>query len=95
MANSTLLHPDDDVVTTMKAVKKDEEITYVTEGREVSIPASEDIPPFHKASLKHQKKGDSLHKYGEVIGYATCDIKEGEHVHTHNLSDLVKREGNT
>ena len=92
MSNSMLLHTKDNVVTTMKAVSKDEELTYITEGREISIPATENIPSFHKAALKDIKKGDLLHKYGEVIGYATCDIKKGEHVHTHNLSDLVKKE---
>lgn len=39
----------------------------------------------HKYAVKDIKKGESIIKYGYPIGHATCDIKEGEHVHTHNL----------
>ena len=36
------------------------------------------------------KKGDMVSKYGQHIGMAACDIKMGEHVHTHNIES--KRE---
>lgn len=39
----------------------------------------------HKTALKHIKKGENVIKYGYPIGHAACDIKAGEHVHTHNL----------
>ncbi len=38
----------------------------------------------HKKALCDIKKGENIIKYGYPIGYATEDIKEGEHVHTHN-----------
>ncbi|MBR2471925.1 MAG: UxaA family hydrolase, partial [Clostridia bacterium] len=38
----------------------------------------------HKIAKHDIKKGENVIKYGYPIGYATCDIKEGEHVHTHN-----------
>ncbi|MBQ9097383.1 MAG: altronate dehydratase [Clostridia bacterium] len=38
----------------------------------------------HKIAKRDIKKGENVIKYGYPIGYATCDIKEGEHVHTHN-----------
>lgn len=40
----------------------------------------------HKTALCDIKKGDDVIKYGYPIGHATQDIKEGEHVHTHNVS---------
>lgn len=52
----------------------------------------------HKYAIRDIKKGDNVIKYGYPIGHATQDIKEGEHVHTHNvktnLSDLLSYEYN-
>ncbi len=39
----------------------------------------------HKYALRHIKAGEDIIKYGNPIGHATCDIKKGEHVHTHNV----------
>lgn len=39
----------------------------------------------HKYALYDIKTGENIIKYGSPIGHATCDIKKGEHVHTHNL----------
>lgn len=39
----------------------------------------------HKYAARDIKSGESIIKYGEPIGYALCDIKKGEHVHTHNM----------
>ena len=93
MVNSFIIHFNDDVVTVTKAILKGETIKYVLIGREVEIEATENIPLYHKAAVKNVNKGSNLHKYGEVIGYATRDIKIGEHVHTQNLSDLTVKEG--
>ena len=38
----------------------------------------------HKYALVNIKEGENIIKYGNPIGHATCDIKKGEHVHTHN-----------
>ena len=39
----------------------------------------------HKKALRDIKKGENIIKYGYEIGHALEDIKEGEHVHTHNI----------
>ncbi len=48
----------------------------------------------HKYALRDIAKGENIIKYGNPIGHATCDIKKGEHVHTHNvktnLSDHIE-----
>ena len=44
-----------------------------------------DIPAGHKYALRDIKIGEPVIKYGEIIGRATCDIKSGEWVHTHNV----------
>lgn len=38
----------------------------------------------HKYALRDIKEGENIIKYGNPIGHATCDIKKGAHVHTHN-----------
>ena len=46
----------------------------------------------HKYALKDIKCGENVIKYGNPIGHATCDIKKGEHVHTHNLKTNLSGE---
>ncbi len=44
----------------------------------------------HKYALRDIAKGENIIKYGNPIGHATCDIKKGEHVHTHNVKTNLK-----
>ncbi|MBE7012998.1 MAG: altronate dehydratase [Ruminococcaceae bacterium] len=50
----------------------------------------------HKYARRDISKGEDIIKYGFPIGHATCDIKKGDHVHTHNvktnLSDHISYE---
>ena len=43
------------------------------------------VPIGHKVALADIKKGDTVWKYGQDIGKAVADIRQGEHVHVHNL----------
>ena len=51
----------------------------------VCLEGNETIPAGHKYALKHICAGEAVIKYGEIIGRATQDIREGEWVHTHNV----------
>lgn len=93
MTNSLMLHPNDDVAVVIKAISKGDGVTYVTDGREVTMTAVDDIPIYHKVAIRSVRRGGNVLKYGEVIGYATADIGTGNHVHTQNLSDLGMRAG--
>lgn len=44
-----------------------------------------DLQNGHKYAARDIKSGENIIKYGQPIGHATADIREGEHVHTHNL----------
>lgn len=46
---------------------------------------SSDIPPGHKVALRAVAEGQPVHKYGQIIGYATAPIAPGDWVHAHNL----------
>ncbi len=39
----------------------------------------------HKYAIRNICAGENIIKYGNPIGYATEDIKKGDHVHTHNI----------
>ena len=55
-----------------------------------------DLETGHKVSLVDINIGEDVIKYGYPIGRATCNIKKGEHVHSHNmktkLGDLLSYE---
>ena len=51
----------------------------------VTLNGMGEIPAGHKFALKDIKKGEYVIKYGEIIGRAKEDIKEGDWVHTHNV----------
>ena len=55
-----------------------------------NIVALCDIPAAHKIAVRNIKNASAVFKYGYKIGVATCDIKAGEWVHSHNMrSDLT------
>lgn len=75
----TQLHPDDDVVIALQAIPAE---TEITEG----IRSSAEIPPGHKVALRSVGKGSPVHRYNQIIGFASADISPGDHVHLHNLA---------
>jgi (2R)-sulfolactate sulfo-lyase subunit alpha len=49
------------------------------------LTAKMDVPIGHKIALTDIKEGDTVWKYGHDIGRAAANIRQGEHVHVHNL----------
>jgi altronate hydrolase len=43
------------------------------------------IPSGHKVATCAIRKGEYIRKYGQIVGVASQDIQEGDHVHTHNI----------
>jgi hypothetical protein len=48
-----------------------------------------DIQFGHKFALADILEGEYVIKYGAPIGRATASIREGDHVHVHNVEDIV------
>lgn len=69
----------------IEPVRRGESVIFEREGREASLTALEDITIYHKVAVCTIPRGEPVVKYGEHIGIASRDIREGEHVHTHNL----------
>jgi len=51
----------------------------------------QEIPFGHKFALKDISPGEAVVKYGETIGLATTEIRQGEHVHVHNMESQKGR----
>ncbi len=51
----------------------------------VCLDGSDKIPAGHKYALRPIACGETVIKYGEIIGRATQDIAVGDWVHTHNV----------
>lgn len=75
------LHPDDDVAIAKRGLGPGCVLTTST--GELNIRRM--IPSGHKLALAARRSGEPLHRYGQIIGFATMEIFPGEHVHTHNL----------
>lgn len=52
---------------------------------ERAIPVRGEIARGHKIALHDVDAGAAVRRYGQVIGFASADIAQGEHVHGHNL----------
>ena len=84
MARAIKLHPKDNVVVCIEPVKKGDIVSYAGG----STKASEDIPIGHKMAIEHIEMGETVVKYGEIIGIASSEIEVGRHVHIHNVTSL-------
>ena len=78
MFNLITLHKDDNVAVAPMSIPTNKKIS--------SKLISKNFIPFgHKIALTDIKKNNFIYKYGQIIGIASKNIFEGEHVHSHNL----------
>ena len=77
MSVQFLVHEDGDSVgvITVEGVKAGQELTGWID----------DIPIGHKIALKDLNVGDTVFKYGTDIGKVVKPIRQGEHLHVHNV----------
>ena len=94
MIEAVVLNPGDNVGVALVNLKSGVEVKIY--GREGCIKLAEPIPYQHKFSVTPIDSGEEIIKDGVVIGKATQDIEQGQHVHTHNMTGLrlkAKRQG--
>lgn len=85
MRNAMIIDVKDNVAVAIEPISKGDTVTYLCGGKDVSLPALEDITIYHKLATRDISKGEPVVKYGEHIGIASSDIKAGAHVHVHNV----------
>src|SRR5688572_24423081 len=73
------LNPSDDVVIACR------ELEAGTNLLKEGVVVKERIPPGHKVATRAIARGAPVHRYNQVIGFATQPIAPGFHVHVHNL----------
>ena len=81
MRKILFLHPSDNIAVCLADLTTGEILEQ--DGRPLLL--LESIARGHKVATRDITKGEGIIKYGERMGHATCDIKLGEHVHTHNI----------
>lgn len=76
------LHPDDDVAIAKSSLAPG--LVLITQEGDIAVRQL--IPIGHKVALVARDVGEPVHRYGQVIGFATTPIAPGAHVHSHNLA---------
>jgi len=86
-----LIDQKDNVATALCQLEKGDSVQAGIEGYTVNTILSQDIPLGHKFALKDIQRGEAVVKYGETIGLATKQIRQGRHVHIHNVESQKGR----
>ena len=73
------LNPADDVVIARR------QLVSGTLIKSEGITVSGLVPPGHKVATRALAVGTPVRRYNQIIGFATREIRPGEHVHLHNL----------
>jgi altronate hydrolase len=82
LVDSIRLHVTDNVCVAARTLKPGDVISGT--GEEVTL--QQEVIFGHKVAIVPIREGESILKYGQSIGVATCDIAPGEWVHSHNLA---------
>lgn len=76
-----LLNPADNVLVARQPVEAGQALSLDGQVVRMSVP----LRLGHKLARRAIADGEAVIKYGAPIGYATCAIAPGEHVHLHNV----------
>jgi altronate dehydratase small subunit len=82
-----IVHPDDNVANLIGPGAKGHPVRCTVEGETVTemISLQDDLPSNHKLARRDIAAGEPILKYGLSIGTASKSIRQGEHVHAHNV----------
>lgn len=76
------LRPEDNLAVAARPLPPGAELEHA--GRTLTVDRR--IGMGHKIAVRAIKKGEPIHKYGQIIGFASEDIAAGSLVHVHNVS---------
>ncbi len=80
-AETIHLNPLDSVVVCLRSFSPGESVRVGS----LAIEVREPIPAGHKLAVREIDVDQPVTKFGWPIGLATCAIRPGQHVHSHNL----------
>src|SRR5258707_8241332 len=77
---SIRLHPDDDVVIARVELPAGTLLT------KENVRTAVRVPPGHKVAVRDVAQGKPVHRYNQIIGFATQPITAGDIAHVHNVA---------
>jgi altronate dehydratase small subunit len=82
-----IIHGDDNVANLIGAGTKGQSVECTVEGQQEKclIQLLDDIPANHKFARVDIQAGEPIVKYGQNMGRASGNIRQGEYVHVHNI----------
>lgn len=80
-----VINKSDNVGVALEDLRKGQVITFGDE----CFPLLTDVGFGHKFAVREVADASYIVKYGAKVGIATQPIKVGEHVHVHNVRDIV------
>ena len=86
MIEAVVLNPEDNIGVALVDLKLGASVKIYDQESWVKI--TDPVPYQHKFSITPINAGREIIKDGVVIGKATQDIEQGQHVHTHNMTGL-------
>ena len=86
MIEAVVLNPGDNIGVALMDLKPGANVKIY--GQETRVKITSPVPYQHKFSIIPINAGREIIKDGVVIGKATQDIEQGQHVHTHNMTGL-------
>jgi altronate dehydratase small subunit len=89
--DAIMIKAEDNVATALRDLQLEEEAVIGAGKVENKMRLVEDIPFGHKFAIFPIEEGESIVKYGEVIGRATRRIEAGAHAHIQNIESLRGR----
>lgn len=90
-ADGLVMVATDHVATALRDMTCGDTMIYRIGEQATPLLLLDDIPFGHKVAIMNLAEGDLVKKYGETIGRATQHIKQGQHVHVHNVEGIRGR----
>ncbi len=85
LQGALMISKEDNVATSLAELEPGADV-QIRVGKEVStVKALEKVPFGFKIAVTDITRGSNVIKYGEPIGVASQDIKQGQLVHIHNI----------
>lgn len=89
--DAIMIKEQDNVATALRDIEPKEKIIIGIGDKNKQILIQESVPYGHKFAVRDIARGESILKYGEIIGRATQNIASGTHAHIQNIESLRGR----
>ncbi len=79
--------PDDNVITALEQLEPGDEVSV--DGQVMDFKILDTVPVGHKIACQDIPLGGYIMKFNTHVAKTTEPVKKGNHIHTHNVSDLI------